>query len=632
MSRRPAAAVSAAAVLAAASLASIGLSSSAGASTSVGPAETSSPNPVVRGDSVNIDVDYAGQMFYRGSSTAAYAPATPAQVILLGSGACRGDDATTTTGNRSPRTVVTVAGPGGEVLSRTSPVRDTSLGQLLASPQSAPLNPQPGPASTNYRGDFAPTANTPHGMHVVLDLAGKPAGTYTVTTTTTNWSKSGLGACVQGTPDAAGNVVPGPVVETDTFDYRPWQHNFKDVFGAGKVSMNVTPHEFQFSIGNRSSAVHRGTAESMSTYSLDGSFLLPSDPRSCVALVADCLPSAAVQCEPGTGCVPRLVVIGAGPRGTSPDRIFGVFDLKTKAFVADVAVGGSSRYMASVGSGSDAYYKNALQQLSAGAAKQGIDLPALLASEVIVRDSQSQTSLSLLNGLQIDPSSKPGGVHLSSSSTVQAGVLLDVYTSLRLDGESCVTNRSSSTSTPDRYQRNLDHGYTVTKTDLLPAVPSTGPLGAIVGGPVYHITGTFRDDALINTASAVIGVDTAADEPNGYPVWVQPFVSAPMHVAKPRTLDFVGTATWSASESPLGASGCLVVDFMLGTGVAVLNNPLPVGLGALIDATGQPNPEMAKLYAAVDDAVGPVLDSVTSQPVVDEVLTTVLDGLALPGL
>ena len=128
----------------------------------------------------------------------------------------------------------------------------------------------------------------------------------------------------------------------------------------------------------------------------------------------------------------------------------------------------------------------------------------------------------------------------------------------------------------------------------------------------------------------MIGVDTAADEPNGYPVWISPFISG-IHAGAPKTMDFLGTATWSASESPILA-GCLVVDFMLGTGVAIYDNPLPVGLGTLIDAVGTPSPELEALQASVDTAVQGVLDQVTSNPAVDSLLTDLLGALPLSSL
>jgi hypothetical protein len=168
----------------------------------------------------------------------------------------------------------------------------------------------------------------------------------------------------------------------------------------------------------------------------------------------------------------------------------------------------------------------------------------------------------------------------------------------------------------------------VTKSDLLPEVPRVGALGAIVGGPVYHIVGKFGPGALANTTGAVIGVDTAADEPNGYPAWIEPFLSG-SRLATAKTFDFLGTATWSASESSLGSLGCLSVNFMLGTGVAVLNNPLNVGLGSIFDTAAQPSPEAQSLTDAVNDAVDTVVGTAASDPTVDSLLTQLTAALPL---
>jgi hypothetical protein len=130
----------------------------------------------------------------------------------------------------------------------------------------------------------------------------------------------------------------------------------------------------------------------------------------------------------------------------------------------------------------------------------------------------------------------------------------------------------------------------------------------------------------VNTASAVIGVDTAADEPNGLPVWIQPFISTPSHVTNPRTMDFLGTATWSASETPIGTIGCTTIDFMLGAGVALYNNPLPIGFGTLPiwDPT---SPEVAALIDQIDAAVQALVDGVTSDPTVAALLEQITGQL-----
>ena len=338
------------------------------------------------------------------------------------------------------------------------------------------------------------------------------------------------GPCMVGTPDGARSFTAGPVVETQTFEYRPFQVRFRDVFKGGGVQANITPREFQFNLGSKTSPVFDGSA-SMSFYSLDGAFLLPGDPAACAANPSTCLPAAAESCDPSGGCVPRLMFINS-PGDTT--KLVGVFDLDTLAFIAMAKVGGSERLLVSLGTDNDNLYHDTLAQLSAAAAEQGVDLASILATEIVASDGTSETSLSLLNGLQIDPAGHPAGVHLVTDTTVQAGVILNIYSSLRLGETSCVANSASSGGASDRFTPNEDNGYTVTKTDLAPEVPGVGPLALIASGPIYHISGRFNDDALVNTSLAPVGVDTAGDEPNGYPAWVSPFVSG-INTASPRT-------------------------------------------------------------------------------------------------
>ena len=340
-----------------------------------------------------------------------------------------------------------------------------------------------------------------------------------------------------------------------------------------------------------------------------------------------------MECDPAAGCVPRLMVINQRLQGT-PNGMIGFFDFDTKAFIAAAEVDGTSRVLFSLGTTNDALYHSLLENLATKLGAQGIDLMAILGTEVSVANANDRLSLSLLNGLQIDPSGGDKGIRIFTPGTVQAGVILDIYSSLRLGGTSCVDNSASSTDGPTRYTRNEDNGYVVNKTDLLPEVPGVGPLEAIVGGPVYSIRGKFTGSGnpVANVSSAVVGLDTAADEPNGYPVWISPFVSG-VRTGAPKTMDFLGTATWSASEAPVPVlGGCLVVDFMLGTGVAVYDNPLPVGLGSLIDVVGKPSPQLEALQESVDTAVQDVLDLVTTNPTVEALLGDLVGSLPLSDL
>jgi hypothetical protein len=199
-----------------------------------------------------------------------------------------------------------------------------------------------------------------------------------------------------------------------------------------------------------------------------------------------------------------------------------------------------------------------------------------------------------------------------------------------LTGAPCAVNQGDSdpaTPAPDRYAHKTDSGYVVERSDLLPSIPKAGAVGALVGGPIYHIEGDFvgAAPALINTSTGIIAADTAADEPNGYPVWL-PLVSG-AHTTNARTMDFVGTATWSASETPTTATaGCTSVNFMLGAGVALYNNPLPVGFGD-IPIWDPTSPQVAALMAQIDAAVQGAVDQVTSNPQVAALLDQITGAL-----
>lgn len=620
--------------LAAASL-SVVMATSANAATTVSPSQAGDP-PVVRDTTVTVSVDRTAMTYYRGSSTAAFAP-QGGLAVAAGLTVCRGDNPAGT--NNSPRTTVVVTAPDGSVVSSaTSPARDMGAAGFLTQPSHQPLL-APAPSNTGYRGDL-PEAGAFHGLTSTIDLAGKPAGTYTVTTTHTNKVKTGLlGGCTTGTPVSNGSggftsagPAPGDQVETQTFEYRPWQANFVDVLGAGKVSTNLTPAEFTFSIGQKRAAILAGGTEAHQRFYTfpSSTFALPSDPVACAEDPAGCLPATAAPCYPETGCTPRLMIVNKPSNAAANDALQGVFDLESKAFIALAKVGGTTRLLMSVGTANDAIYDDVLQNLITSAEAGGIDLASILATEVSVGTGKDKVSLSLLNGLQLDPSSSPGGVQISTDASVQAGVILHLNSTLRLTGGACVANSGGSAQGTRQYAHKEPTGYNVVTSDLLPGVPAVGPLAPLTGGPVWSITGKFSDDALLNTASAIIGADTAAGEPNGYPVWIQPFVSG-IHTAKPKTMDFVGTGTWSASETPLGA-GCLTVNLLVGTGVAVYNNPLPVGLRSVLGPLSVPNEDFRPLTTAVTEAVEQVTNTVTADPTVAALLDQLVGALPLTGL
>ncbi len=595
------------------------------AATTTDPSEdggTGNPR-VVRDSSVTISVDRSALSYFRSSASGTPAAVSGLAVSVQG---CRGDDPATT--NASPRTTVKVKDPsGGTILTAVSPARTTGLAGLGTSPRYAPQSNQTTPSATNFRGDVS-DSNAYHGMTAALDLTGKPAGQYTVETTHEHKVRTGAAtSCITARPGTGNAIITGPEVTTTTFEYRPWHDKFVDVFNGGSISINPDPGEVKAVIGSKSTPIYTpASGAAITSYSLAGtdSVALPSDPEACASDPASCVPTAAAKCLPGTGCVPRLVIVNKLGSAADKNVISGFFDVKTKAFIARTIIDGTKRVMMSLGTENDALYKAALAKLATSASAKGIDLMSILATEVRVAFSGNATTLSLLNGLQIDPTTSHTGVQINSKSTVQAGILLHIYTDLDL-ANVCVANAADSSTEPGRYTPKTGYGYTVSKSDLLPKVPAVGPLGAITGGPIYHVTGKFKAGALINTASAIIGADTAFDEPNGYPVWVEPFLSTPAHVATPKTLDFIGTATWSASEGPLAPGiGCLTFDLLLGTGVAIFDNPLPVGFGTVFDPVDNPSPAAEKLTDAVNEAVDLVVGQASTNPAVESLLNQIV--------
>ncbi len=454
--------------------------------------------------------------------------------------------------------------------------------------------------------------------------ADAPAGTYTIRSSAENRRRVSL-----FNPCQLENVT-FPAV---TIEYRPWQQTFRDLFGGGSVSMNLDPAEFQVKVGSNSGAITPGAGK-MTFFAVPGAdtVLLPADPAACATDPNLCLPAGALSCNPAAGCDPRLVLIS---HDAGSEALHGFFDIDTGAFVALAKVNNVQRLMLSLGREQDAAYGQLLADLAVSAAQNGVDLPSLLATTVLVNTGTDELSLSLLNGLQITPSSTPLGVQISTAPTVQAGLVLDIYASL--SSSTCATQSGDSdpaTPAPDRFAHTADVGYTVRKSDLLPEVPRVGAVGALVGGPIYHITGDFvgASAPILNTATAVIGADTAAGEPNGLPVRVQPFLSSPPHIASPRTMQFLGTATWSASETSLGALGCLSVNFMLGAGVAVFDSPIPLDLGAL-PIWDPADPAVAALVDSIDAAIAEALGGVTSDPTVSALLEQITGALpVVPGV
>jgi hypothetical protein len=639
----------------------------ASATTTVTPNEAGTP-PLVRESNISVNVDRGALYYWKGAqgltagaattalNNAVYQPAPLGNLLVAGSlnnlagqaGTCLGNNPAGT--NLSPRTTVQVSGPGGVVATVTSPARAVG-GSLLAPADGNPLSPQPAPGNSNYLGDF-PSGGPAPGFSVPVDLSGKPAGVYTVTTTTSNVTQAsrttlltgGLvvqtpGPCVIGVPDASGKgVVPGPVTTTTTFEYRPWQQHFSDVLGHGGVNFNLTPKEYQANADGSRTAVYTEDGR-LRAYASPDSILLPPNPSACAEDPASCLPSAVVECTGQAGCNPRIVVINRPGSGAGTDVVQGIFDLDTRAFIALVRADGKGRILLSLGTQLDALYGQVLAKAVEVGAQSGIDVMRILTTEVKLTGGGSAISLSLLDGLQVNPADLPGGVTITSgitkidtseladgiknlapglAPTVQAGVIINV----------AVGTTTGGTCEPL---------YRVRGTDLVPDVPKPGVLGALVGGPVRNVSATFpTGSGYAPITTAILGVDSASGEPNGLPIWVEPIVSG-VNAAATRNIDFIGTlAGDTVLDTNVDVLGtCLRLGGFIGAGVAVINNPLPVGLKDVFDPLTTPNPAVAPLVDAVSDAVDSAVNSVATNATVASLLSSLLaqvplDGVSLP--
>lgn len=620
----------------------------AGAGTSVSPSGPGAvdADALVRDAVVDIEVDPGGLVYKKANAAGAYSYLNLGTASVLDLLGCAGDNSNVAqgaAGNRSPYTRVTVHGPNGFVHEWYSP----SVNALALTPPFDPVAPQPEPDSTaSYRGNTPPTqGGEPFTIPVEL---GDP-GTYVVTTTTRNMVKTGsLGACSVGTPvqsgtgftngvHPAGTVLPdggvvqpnGLVVEVDTFEYRPWQQVFRDLGGAGTVSFNLTPAESQVKVGAVTGEVVGGGITAFAAPGL-GTFALPADPSACATDPASCLPSGAVVCDPGAGCEPRLVVIN---RKSDTEHLRGVFDLRSRAFIASAAVGGTQRILLSLGSDLDDVYRGLIGQLRSTLAARGLDLDELLGLGVSVVSGDRELTVTLLNGLQIDPATRPAGLHLLLNDVgVQAGLLLNVYsaiTPIPSDAPDGYCAAAGSSADGVGYQRTAPVGYTVRESDLLPRIPTAAGLDALgVGGKVWNIEGEFRGvTPVVHLAGALAGAESSTSVPllDADLLEVHRLLDAAAAIGDPRVpreMDFLGTAMWSASETAVPLVGCLTVDFMIGVGVNLLNNPLPVGLGDL--PIWAENPSAAALMAAVDGALADAVAEVTANPIVADVLDRIL--------
>ena len=170
------AAAATAVLLTAASLAAFGLSSApATAVTTLTPTEPGTP-PVVRDSTLNIKVDNVGITRSRLSPFGAYSATSRSTLALTiaAGGGCLGDNPAGT--NLSPRTTVTVTGPGsapGTVGTVTSPVRTPGSRYRRYR--------QPAACAQQFQLPRRLLRLPASASRTTVNLTGKPAGIYTVT-------------------------------------------------------------------------------------------------------------------------------------------------------------------------------------------------------------------------------------------------------------------------------------------------------------------------------------------------------------------------------------------------------------------------------------------------------------------
>lgn len=590
--------------------------------------------PYTRQPAVTITVNPGAYAYSRtgtGNYSAALSPTAAAAV-------CAGDNTAAGGVDNTPYQTVTVTGPGGQVYTGTSPARQTGLLYALANPPYPVISPPPAASNTAYLGGVIAigSSHPAQGWTVNLDLTGDPGGVYSVVTTTDNEVGNRTASnkpylCAVGTPNSTTTYTAGSTTDTQQFEYRPWQDTFTDVFGGGKVYANFSPSEFQWSIGSAISNIYEGADGGQQFYSLPlgTPFVLPTDPSTCLSDPAACLPPTAQRCLPNTGCTPRIMLLGKA--GTN-ESIFGAFDLLTKAYIATTSTGGNERTQLSLGTTNDAAYHALLTQLETYATAHNIPLAQLLAMSVNLTLNGKTLTVSLLDGLQISPSDAVNGLVITNTPGVVAGVILNAVIGLAPTTTSCLSHSATSSSTPPgtSFTSSSGAGLTVQEANL-PAIPSVNPaLGAIAGGPIWHITGNTRSVAGENLLEAEIGagVDLTGTLGTPYPAYVVPFLNPAVAIA-PYNSDFLGVGTWTASEAPFTASSCLLEEGYLGTGIALYNNPLPVGFGTLLSPLFKPNANTAKLYAEIETAVNKVTTQISSNPTVSAVLGDILTELGI---
>lgn len=471
------------------------------------------------------------------------------------------------------------------------------------------------------------------------DTTGADPGLYRIVSTANDRAKIGTGTNSTCTPDT------NTVLSDFTVEYRPWQHqNFNDLLGHGKVRMNTNPREFQFTVDGSTSAVIAATPAEMKYYAAPtGLPTLPADPTVCATEPATCLPGNVTVCEPSDGCVPRLVLINR--KGT--DRLEGLFDLDTGAFVASATTGGKYRLLVSAGTELDAYLSDLIAESAAnGSTITGLNLAALLNTNVKI-DALAQSGvmqtyeIGILKGLQVTKTlSTPEGfnsINIDAPYTINAGftthtVAAHTYPATAPDpSENVVTKSLLVPNVPTLFSSSLG---SLGSIDVVAPVPVpapvstiTGPVLLVGGGPLVNIRSTYPNGTGKHTAGASStgpSLDTAGGAPKrGLPAWVPGFDKATLADKGP--MDFVGHAAIFLELPEINLLGTILDlgSILIGQGVTVYGeSPLPA-LGTLPLLWDTDNPAAAQLNEVTS---GLALD-LLANPAVGQVLTAALSLL-----
>ena len=406
-------------------------------------------------------------------------------------------------------------------------------------------------------------------------------------------------------------------------EFRPWQHTFRDILNTGSVSMNTAgAREFSYKVQNQSSdAVIDGTT-AMKLFAVGdpSSFTLPEDPTVCTTDPLACLPPTAELCANTGPCNARLAVVKY--EKNPKNKLYGIFDLQTKAFIASASANGTTRILASLGPDLDAELTallgSAVTALQDGT---GIDVANLLATKVRLRvangpgGDEVSIFLSIAELLEIvqGPSTGPTGANLLSTFTVNAGYMLHTVSGIAAPG-------------------SVGGPYTVSESQLVPsvpllAVPAAPPLLVVEpGGKLKHIEGNYPGLTGNHTAGAAAtsnALDTAPDEPQGLPAWLP--VLSQGGTLPDGDMDFIGHALALANVGiDLGDAGVLKVGILLGFGASIFgDNPLPIGLGDLPLVWDPQDPQIVALVDAINGAAGDVLADPAVQDLLGQLLGSV---------